>query len=377
MLTLLLMLLTSIFPVATQAAEQLCATLGAACVCSEPLNTGTYNLVVGTTNYWNPADSTSNECSLDSEAGAVLSDAANSVMGSEAPISSGEEFTNLPSTATGISWVLAQNNGTTTSGTPGGQSLGTHFPAGNAARRSIRFYRYYSASPAHVWTVDAGSGLCNSGKIVQLGFNGANTGGPLLDFSPGGMEFYDVDTSFGWNNNMQGNCCVGQLGPDVAPASDSLMLGKWWRVEFSITNTDYGTGFSHFDMWVKNVTDNLPELHVIQSSQPWLNGPDSTHWWQSPMTDGLAVASGFNIRDMGANIFRSNNGNTCTGHISHMYFLAAAWATDSNQRIGAAIEVEGTGGVPGDSHRGTMRGLMHRYPVTHPGARAQTVQFVH
>src|SRR3989440_5612464 len=43
-----------------QAEEQRCIALGANCICSEPLNTTTF---AGGPSFWNPADSTTKECS--------------------------------------------------------------------------------------------------------------------------------------------------------------------------------------------------------------------------------------------------------------------------------------------------------------------------
>src|SRR6267143_6892286 len=45
-----------------QAEEQRCIGLGANCICSEPLNTTTF---AGGLGFWNPADSTTKECSVE------------------------------------------------------------------------------------------------------------------------------------------------------------------------------------------------------------------------------------------------------------------------------------------------------------------------
>ena len=43
--------------------EQRCTELGASCLCSEPLNTTTF---AGGPDFWNPADSTTKQCSVES-----------------------------------------------------------------------------------------------------------------------------------------------------------------------------------------------------------------------------------------------------------------------------------------------------------------------
>jgi hypothetical protein len=94
-------------------------------------------------------------------------------------------------------------------------------------------------------------------------------------------------------------------------------------------------------MWLKNVTDNQPEIKVMDSRVPMTTGPDSSFWWQSPMTDNLHVAAGQTMSDFAINMFRSNNGSPCDGYIAHTSVLWAAWPNDESQRIGGACEVEG------------------------------------
>lgn len=316
---------------ARAANEDRCVKLGAACIASEPLNTNTYTSASGQS-YWNPADTTSadKQAANDGVMGAAVSEGSGF---SETPVNSGEAINALPP-GHQLTWVLRQPIG------GGGQAIATQFPSSSpTALRSFRFYRYYS--PDHVWT-DSAHPLCNSGKLLQLGYRGTFTGGPLVSLN-GNVNFYDVNTSLGWSQNMQPNCCLVAPGSQgVAVPSQAQLKGRWWRIEFALHNAASTGPSTYWEMWLKNVTDNQPELKVMDSRVPMTtDGPDATFWWQSPMTDNLHVAAGETMSDFAINMFRSNNGSPCDGYIAHTSVLWAAWPNDANQRIGAACEVEG------------------------------------
>ena len=314
------------------AEEQRCKDLGVNCICSEPLNTSTW-VNANSNTFFNPADSTNKECSASGvAAGAVLEDGSGFLYQA---VSSGPAISALP-TGHKVNYVLRTNDG------HGGQALSHKFAASApVALRSFRFYRYYSSD--HVWTDSAHPG-CNSGKLLQLGFNGAFTGGPLVSMGiDNTIGFYDVNTSFGWSQNMAPICCAKGPGSTVVTIpTQSQLRGKWWRVEFALHNAAPGGPPSYWEMWIKNVTDNLPEIKVLDSRVSTKdNGPDSSFWWQSPMTDGLHAST--IISEMSINMFRSPNSSPCPGYIAHTHAMWAAWSTDAGQRIGPASEVEGGG----------------------------------
>lgn len=315
--------------------EARCIALANNCIASEPLNTNIYTAANGVS-YWNPADTTSSDkqASNDGVIGAAVSEESGF---SETPIDTGAAIMALPAAHT-VKWVLRQPIG------GGGQAISTKFPVTSpTALRSLRFYRYYSSD--HVWT-GSDRPLCNSGKLLQLGNRGTFTGGPLVSLN-GSVGFYDVNTSFGWSQNMQPNCCIDAPGSQgVAIPSQAQLRGRWWRIEFALHNAAAGGPSTYWEMWIKNVTDNQPEIKVMDSRmQMTTSGPNSSFWWQSPMTDNLHVSSG-QMSDFAINMFRSNNGSPCDGYIAHTSVLWAAWSTDLGQRIGAAIEVEGNGNLP-------------------------------
>ncbi|MEK7389057.1 MAG: hypothetical protein AAB036_05110 [Elusimicrobiota bacterium] len=309
--------------------EARCAELGANCVASEPLNTNIYTSASGES-FWNPADTapSDKQASNDGIIGAAVAEQSGF---SETPVDSGDAITALPPGHT-IAWVLRQPIG------GGGQSIATKFPTTSpTALRSFRFYRYYS--PDHVWT-DETHPLCNSGKLLQLGFRGTFTGGPLVSLD-GDVSFYDVKTSLGWSQNQQDNCCMTAPGSQgVSIPSQAKLRGRWWRVEFALHNAAPGGPSAYWEMWLKNVTDNEPEIKVMDSRVAMMIGPNASFWWQTPMTDNLHPSPS-PISDFAINMFRSNNGSPCDGYIAHTSVLWAAWDTDAGQRIGPACEVEG------------------------------------
>ena len=310
------------------ATEVRCTELGAHCACAEPMNTQTYTLVPGTNWAWNPSDSTTKECNTSGAAGGFVEINNFQLTGTN----SGEAIANLPAGHTNT-FVLRTPEG------QGGQFAGVKFNAGQpTALRAIRFYLYYSSNFDFT---NQNNGAClNSSKFAQMGFNGAGTGGPLLYNEAGRWSFYDVETSLHWNmdtvtSDNPGGCCVGPGPGHNAPnPTEGQSRGKWWRIEFLMHNTAPTGPGTTFQAFVKNVTDNTPEIKVIDSSIAQNDPPSNT--WDNNHATALHPTS--EITDMSINMFRNGN---CRGFAAYSHFLAAAWSTDAGQRIGPACEVEG------------------------------------
>lgn len=307
--------------------EALCATLGANCIASEPLNTSTYTDLSGT-QYWS-ADDTTTKKAFNDVVGAV---AATSSGFPATAINSGAAITALPAGHT-VTWVLKEPDG-------GGdtQSFGHKFALTDpTALRSLRFYRFYSSD--HAWATGSTPG-CNSGKLIQMGPEFSLSGGPYFDFGGNGSTLMqNINTAYNWN--------MTNAGTSPAPGgsfslTEATIRGRWWRFEFRMHNAASGGTATWMDVFAKNITDNLPEVTIADTRVPLVGQ------WESPFTDGLHVASG-QIRSFAVNPFRSPNTDPCPGYIAHTHILWAAWDTDSNQRIGAATEIEGTGGGGGAS----------------------------
>lgn len=309
---------------ALAASEARCIEMGAKCICSEPLNTDTYTMVPGISWAWNPSDTGTNdkECNTSGQAGAFVE--IDDFPGRFTTAAGGAPLAALPAGHT-TTHVLRLKDGA------GGMFAGVKFNRGEPhARRGFRYYKYYSAD--YSFTSDVP--LCNSSKWGQMGYRGAGTGGPLMTEE---WSFYDIEQSTGWNQNANG-CCSGPGPGSVGTGPNgSGVKGKWIRFEFYMNNTNTDGTPTTFEAYLKNVTDNTPEIKIVDSSSPQ-NYANGLHWTTDLATTLHPTQP---ITDMSINMFRSNNGQACVGFAAFSHFLAAAWDTNSGQRIGAAREIEG------------------------------------
>jgi hypothetical protein len=311
---------------AQAANEARCAALGANCICSEPMDTNSW-VDAGSAQNWNPADTTSSDKQCGGHNGvpnAPLATSSGSGMASTA-VSSGEDIAALPADHT-LTFVLRM-------ATQNGAFFGHKAAAGvPTALRAIRFYKYYST--AYNAQTNTGSS-CNGNKLAQFGPSFPQ--GPIFTTEGGDWSIYDINTSLGWNQTV--DCCSGP-GPGNLAVGPSLsgLRGNWWRIEILMHNAAPGGTGTTFEMYIKNVTTNGPELRVLDTSKSMNLGIGNV--WTLALTTGLHPTS--NIDAMTINTFRSTNGAVaCAGFASISHFLYAAWPTDAGQRIGAAKEVEG------------------------------------
>lgn len=284
------------------AEEQRCTQLGANCVCSEQFNTN--NLPVVQTFWKNPADSTTKECSTAGVAGGALE--ANDV-NKITPRNTAEAMNALPA-GHSLTWTIGGIDG----------HLGIFF-AGNefnsssfTKRLAARFYIYHSQDFQF-----AQDGVCTNSKLMQ--FTGPNS---LVDKSFGYIHMYNF-TDF----TPAQDCCFNGPGPDQGVIQKASWRGKWWRIEAVYTNRA-GPGWV-FKLYAKNVTDNGPELTVVDTSATGtqLNNPVSRTPPQRQ--DRMNIN---NYRETG-----------CNGWLTMSHYMMAGWDTDGGQRIGAAREIEGGG----------------------------------
>lgn len=301
-----------------------CGELGANCICSEPMNTNSW-VDAGSAQNWNPADTTSSDKQCGDHNGVANAPLATNSGFQATAVSSGEDITALPSGHT-LTYVLRVD-------TVQGSAFGHKCAGGTpTALRAIRFYKYFSAAYNSQSNT---SSSCNANKLAEFGPSFAQ--GPLFTFEGGKWSLYDVDPAFGWNQTA--DCCVGpgpgnyQDGPVL-----SGLLGNWWRIEIVMHNAAVSGPGTTFDMYIKNVTTNGPELHVLDTSQT-MSG--SGNEWTTSLATALHPTA--DIDALLIQMFRHTNGATpCAGFASYSHYLYAAWDTDAGQRIGAATEIEGS-----------------------------------
>lgn len=356
-------------------AEQKCDELGTNCVCSEPLNTTQYG--GSGAGWYNPADSTTKECTYeDANLPVTIGDAIRSEMGvtgsnnsvalSRLPAShtmqyfgkSADNFTGLvdiqhmQKRAVSRAWLDAN--------TPGVLQA-DNYRSGyvSKARAAARVYMYFSdgteggGSLPYSWAGGNG-GACTNGKIGAadtqvLTWNyEPNTPVSTYNFDwgsesacaprglPSGCSNFKLD-GVGGTQYAQGCCGVGPTISDSGPTA-AEKRGKWWYLEWAISNR-FTSGW-RLEMWVRNVTDNLTERKVLDTT----GTIPSAYWTPSPnLTPAEINATGNFLAQFGTAVYRAS---TCTGWIGESHFLFAQWDTNANQRINKAYEVEG-GGTPG------------------------------
>jgi hypothetical protein len=287
------------------AAEQRCNELGANCVCSEPLNTNVFSRQSSA--WMNPADSTTKECTMiDQYAGAVLERNGQDLFGSN----DGTVLSKLPSGHKVNYFVRPPDNHQ-------GGLLAGHFvgaPSQFEPRFAVRWYVYLSPNFEF-----QGMGQCQNSKFAES--NIASHVG--MDAS--NMSMYNF---LDWTPSQ--DCCMHGPGPSmVQPAT--YFRGKWVRVEWVVTKGS-GPG-TVVKMYLKNVTDNTPEVTIVDTSLP---GTELTQ--SSTRTPPRRLASWV------INAHRWSPSGACNGWEGFSHYMMAGWTTDQGQRIGPAYEIEGGGG---------------------------------
>lgn len=304
-----------------------------AVVCAEPMDNAAWALAGGTNWAWNPDDTSSGECADANIAGAALEVVGMPNVNPLVRDDSSSNATMFAALPAGHSTTYVWRSPiSSASGSVGSDFMGSKLGAAPTGRIGIRFYRYYSSD--YTFTNDPGGALCNSVKIIQGGYVGAGSGGPMIQ--AGEFTVYDVSTGTGWSSNVSiPDPAWGQSGIP----SKSSMRGKWFRYELYISNNTT-SGTSVIQAYGKNITDGTAEFTIID-------------------TTGQAAMSGVHpnpaLTDLHINGFRSNNGDPCNGYHANSHLVIAAWSSNSGQRIGAATEVEGNGATPGSQYNGGVR----------------------
>ena len=286
--------LSLIWAVNTQAAEQRCNDLGASCICSEPLQMTDFADLGD--KHWNPNDTTTKECVQ------TAARSGSAVVRGVKPLVSSDStaLAALPPGANVARFVRAEDNH---------QNM---FFVGNGVPVSASFVRL--AARWYIWhtpTFDfVSEGSCNNSKIAQF------DNGSLVDYM-GQFHTYNYLTF-----TPKVDCCMSGPGPNAGVPS-SQMKGKWWRFEIVMTNRS-GPGYN-LKMYGKNITDNGPELVLIDLSRN-----SSVNKLTPPSLMSMILS----------NNHRWSASGSCRGWLGISHYMMAGWTTNAGQRIGAASEVE-------------------------------------
>ena len=316
--------------------EDRCESLGANCVCSEPMNTG--NLVLKGNQYnLDPTDTTAKECSVDGVPGGAIV---------------GNNGSSNPA-----DFIVADNNSGVLAALPSGNVVNWYvrgakdnvgssyaiFFVGHIADQAKylkRFaWRYYVYHPPGNQFTDKAAG-CSNTKWAQGPVTSSITAAPNNSAS--------INNYAQWNNwtyangtKVVGDCCWAGPPNKNAVQPMSFFNGKWLRVEGIVTNRAGGAspnGFT-FKVYMKNITDGTPEIKVVDTTiyDPGV-GPNSGWLGADDVTPPSAVRNFF------INNYREGD---CKGYRAMSHYMAAGWDTDNGQRIGSAKEVEGVMGQTG------------------------------
>jgi hypothetical protein len=294
----LVLLTTSVGPVF--AAEQRCGQLGANCVCSEPFNTTALPKVSGS--WYNPGDSTTKQCTTSAVQGGAIERNSSDLFGDNnaaamAALPSGRSITHFVRGPEGHLGIFFAGH--------------THNSDTFVKRLAVRFYIYHSPNFQF-----AQEGVCTNAKLMQ--FTGPNS---LVDHSFGSIHMYNF-TDF----SPAQDCCFEGPGPDQGQVNKSYWRGKWVRIEAIYTNRA-GPNW-RFQLYSKDVTNNGPEYLVVDTS---VSGTQLNAANRMPPKRQDAMLM---------NLYRETG---CTGWEGFSHYMMAGWDSDSGQRIGAAVEVEGGG----------------------------------
>jgi hypothetical protein len=282
-------------------AERRCDALGGRCICSEPFNTTAYTRF--STDFYNPVDDQADGCTVEPglPPGTAVARILSDVHGGTDPAA----LAALPAGHQVNAFMRAADGhlGVFLAGQAG-------FP--NKPRIAARWYLYHTPDFEF-----AGDGACENSKLLLFGNQG------VLDKSFGPVHMYNFLT---WS--VAKDCCF--VGPGPQNITKDAWRGKWYRVEVVVTNPA-GPG-TNVEVYLKNVTDNAPEIKVVDLSEPCpgcgLDGgwaPSATLTPPTPI-DTLVI-----------NLYRQG---ICKGWLGVSHYVAAAWDTNAAQRIGPAAEVE-------------------------------------
>lgn len=328
LVTLLLAALPCLAVSATISAQEArCTALGAACACSEPLTAATYTNNGAS---WRPASGLSAKpCSMEATGYPIARNSPVTGTNASAVLSKLPAGHSVPYVLwagddnTGIFWI--------------GNAVAASADCGSGYQRcETRFYLFKSVDFMPTGKV-SGVNQCSGDKHAEIKFSSGPDSviNPAQEVSGDGMAIYNFANN-GWTPNV--DCCgSGPQGSGDTTISGAAQRGKWWRFSHVVSNPAGGTGTARMglEIWAKNVTDNQPEVKILD-----LRGGSGSPNWSGPYNTIIPPGR---VRTVVANGYREG---VCLGFEAYSYFMVARWPTDAGQRIGAASEIEGGGGPP-------------------------------
>ncbi len=343
--------ITSVF--AASDSEQWCRDNPGVCQCSEPLEATAYNPVAPFDIYYNPNDSSLNQCRQDNQLGAFITRLnSNPIAPTASTNTIVRQRLSLGGTQIRVPAVLKLGENHT------GIYEGGHAIQNRTAlaRVNVRWYFYRSAGDegdgvnAHVWA-DKLNGPCNNASKWFEIYWSDGPASSQWDHESGTNGLPNV---YAWSRftPLLTECC--NWGPGhltLSQANTNVTVpqpnGHWFRYEVSMFGNIQGGPGLKMQAKRKDVTANLPEEKIIDTTVTCSGcgtGALPANDWPVEATTALTPPGG--LVNPTLQWFKDWAGGglpqftACPGsyYISHVVY--AGWPTDANQWIGGATEIE-------------------------------------
>ncbi len=333
MLSLLssILLLIIIAPTVSFSAEQRCNQLSSNCVCSEPFQMTGFTSVNGS--WLNPTDSTSLECAAEVPTAPITRSNANDMLGT----TDATALNRLP-LGHKVSRFLATRPGVTGTlfigGTLNSRNLGSKYNA----RMSMRAYVYHS--PDYNFRDETPG--CHS-KFLQ-----GQVGAWHLENAFGELTMYQfTNSNWGPSSAFPRDCCYG-IPTTQSPAPKSPdhaeWKGHWFFIENVVTKRA-GPGVRH-QLYMRDITRGVTQWNGGKEALlvDWYGTASGPNSWTTSFNQSITSSPAQVPMDL--NFYRETpSGGGCNGWRGVSHLMISGWDTDSGQRIGPAVEVEGDGSV--------------------------------
>lgn len=320
-----------------RAEEAKCTSMGANCLCSEPLQATAYTLV--NVVYYDPNDSTTKECVGETGSAAtsatVFRPGTAPVIGTDVSVLSA-----LPAGNSVARYFRGTDNHT------GIYQFDHLLAAGDPRQRvAVRYYMYLSTN--YLFANKGDPAACQN-SMKQASFWNTTSNSLQFDTKDGANSYHNIYAWVAWAPQL--DCCLWGPGwPTLAsiPAGmQTTTVGHWYRYEIIFRNATGAAGLI-IEAYRKDVTAGTAEIKYHDTSVACTgcnaSGNSADDWGNGGSTTTLTPPGGTQMTRTEVNLFRNagTDPNSCAGYRAYIYLMVAAWNTDSGQRINEATEVEG------------------------------------
>lgn len=278
----------------------------------------------------NPTDTTSKECGAEVLGAPITRANANDMVASTdatalSRLPTGNSVSRFVATQPGLSGTLFIGGAQTS------KDLGSQYNA----RMAMRAYVYHSPD----YNFRDETPPCHS-KFLQ-----GQVGAWHIENAFGQLEMYQfTNPNWGPASYFPRDCCWGLPGATASSPDHAEWKGHWFYVENIVTKRA-GPGVRH-QLYMRDISKGVTKWNggkeaLLVDWYGTTGGPDP---WTADFNQ-LITSSPAQV-PMDLNYYREvSAGGACNGWRAASHFMIAGWDTDTGQRIGPAIEVEGPGAL--------------------------------